>query len=453
MYAQFIQAIKWNTGGIILYKIILFVHQTILYKVMPSKEYGIVGALFSTIYFLIPFSNCGFDYTILSFFEKKRSVEISKFVFVNYFYRVCTILGIISVLILILQLNPSLPANLIAPALILFFFESIKQSLKTHAHILHVNKEIALVENLSLIGYVTAVWGYFLWTGTITLLALVVPFAITSSIETLSIVRFLLTAYKKLPEEKSTMMRIDQRLFFKESLFNYINQLAKALYSPNFFIILVTFSLGFESAGYIKYVTTIIVFLYNIFYRSMHLSGGALLAGISKMSPTLIKKAFNKITAYYFQLLVIILIYFSAGLYLYAKQSETFKNSHTISMYAIVLLISLMSFIEYGTLTYETLFISQKQGRFLAHINFINIAVAFILSLSLLAQPIYFSQFNGLNLNAIALILLCLIKMSTTTYIIFKAYKIWNVSIHVTLDPNVFFIHLLIALTIISYFL
>jgi O-antigen/teichoic acid export membrane protein len=291
MNSQFIRAIKWNTAGIVLYKIMLFAHQTFLYGSIPQTDYGIVGTLFSTIYFLIPVSNFGFDYTILSFFVKSKSSEESSFVLQQYFYRVCAIAGMIAtttVLYFYFGMTELIPLPLFVVCATLFFFENLKHSLRTHAHIFHLNKKIAIFENISLVGYIAAIWGYYFLHESIPMMLLFLPLAISSIAESFFIALTLIKSYKKLPQSNSKEIKSHQQ-FFKESGFNYINQLAKAFYSPNFLIIFLAATIGFQKTGYIKFVTNIIIFLYTIFYRSIHMSGGALFASISKIPQQLVK--------------------------------------------------------------------------------------------------------------------------------------------------------------------
>ena len=445
MYAHLIRAIKWNTAGIILYKIILFTHQSFLFAFIPQTEYGILGTIFSTIYFLIPVTNFGFDYTLLSFFKKNRSPEETNFILKQYTYRVLTLLAVLGILsacfFYVDFIQTKIPLLLFVTSLALFFIESLKHSLLTYAHILHLNKKIALYENVSLVAYVVIVWAYILLYKTTSFSLFILPLAITSALETAFIGHALVSAYKELPQSapKDTPTT---RSFYHESFFNYINQLAKALFSPNFLIILLAATVGFHKTGYIKFVTTLIIFLYNIFNRSIQMSGGALLSSISHMPTTLIKKTFNTITNYYTQTLLIIAIYFSGLVYFYSQTRSIAESSNHLSVHALIILFCLISFIEYGTLTYETLFITQKYGRELAFINGINITGAVLIVLLSCFYP-----------HPIFLLFLCVLKIGTVGYTIYRAHQIWNVSVDFSINATTIIIHLALALSLTNYFL
>ena len=249
------------------------------------------------------------------------------------------------------------------------------------------------------------------------------------------------SAYKKLHNKKNDI-EIKQHDFFRESFFNYINQLAKALFSPNFLIIFLSATIGFYKTGYIKFITNIVIFLYTIFYRSIHMSGGALLSSISEMPSKLIAKTFNTITNYYIQILATLSIYFSGLLYLHFEKVTIPQQSDYFSMYAIIIMFCFISFLEYGTLTYETLFITQKQGKLLAKINSINI-IGVLLCIGL-------SFFYPTSLFLVAL---GIIKIGTTGYIMLGAYHIWKTSISVDLNVMNLLVHASIVLIAISYLL
>lgn len=436
MYAQFIRAIKWNTVGIIFYKIFLFAHQSLLFTYISQFNYGIIGALFSTIYFFIPLSNFGFDYTAIAFFKKRRSQQESSLIIHRYGQRIIALLGIMftaTCLQYYMQFN--IPWSLFFTCLGLFFFESIKQSLRTHAHIFHLNKKIAVVENICLLFYIATVWFFLLWVESTSLTVFFLPLLFFSIFEVAYIIFILYCAYTELPKESETEEPLS---FFKESGFNYVNQLSKAFFSPNFLILFLAITIGFYKTGYIKFITNIIIFLYTIFYRSIRMSGGALLSSISKMPKSLIKKTFNTITNYYAHILTITSFYFGGLLYYYSQKFAP----DSFATYMIILVFCFISFLEYGTLAYETLFITQKRGEELARINILNlVGVGLFLLLS------YFFP------HPLLLFLLCSLKMSTIAYTIFRASQIWHTSFYVSFNQTVIITHLSIVLFLLSYFL
>jgi hypothetical protein len=443
MLDQFFRAIKWNIASIILYKLILFLHQGFLFATIDQTEYGILGTIFSTIYFFVPVLNFGFDYTLFAFFKRNRSSEESSFILQQYLNRAVILLCIIAVASIMYLYRPAshnnMPTALFVTCLALFFIESIKHSLLTHAHIFHLSRQIALYENISLIAYITAVWSYVWINGETPRLLFFLPLLVVSTIEALCITRSLYSAYHQLPES-TPITNLTNRAFYKECGFNYINQLARALFSPNFLILSLAATVGFHKTGYIKFITTAIIFLYSVFHRSIQMSGGALLAGISHMPVALIKKTFNAMTTRYAHVILIAAVYFSALLYFYSQSKGFSGSADLFSTHTIIIFFCFISFMEYGTLTYETLFITQKHGRELAWINAANITAATVILPLLYWFP-----------NPLFLFCLCVFKIFTVGYIVFRARHIWDIDLSVDIQLETMIVHLAIALALVNY--
>ena len=106
--------------------------------------------------------------------------------------------------------------------------------------------------------------------------------AIISLLESILLTRTIFQFYKTLSQDDSHTATPKAFEIFKNQLINYSNQIAKALFSPNFFIIILACYLGLAKVGHIKLFTDIIVLLYMLLNRSFGLPAAALFSSVAK---------------------------------------------------------------------------------------------------------------------------------------------------------------------------
>ena len=93
MFAQFLQAIAWNTISLFFYKSILLIHQIALFSAISQQTYGIIGTIFAAMYLLIGLTNFGFEYSLFPFFSEYSTTKKAFSVIIKqYCYRLFTIL-------------------------------------------------------------------------------------------------------------------------------------------------------------------------------------------------------------------------------------------------------------------------------------------------------------------------------------------------------------------------
>lgn len=435
MYKNFISAITWNSINVFLYKAILLLHQIVLFYFIPHELYGVSGTIFAALYLLIGCTNFGFEYSLFTFFahyvKSKQNMRHLMYQCILKFLTTCTVAYVVFKLTQPISETQTayffmyqFPINLMPYLLAIFIAESIRKYLETIAQLAFLNKKITLIQVTMISTYVVLFWSSYAIYGNITLKTIFIPMVIVSCIEVLWTIKTLNSWYKTIPNQSSTQQdcTISLTYMIKEQTYNYINQLSKNLFSPNFLMVLIAYQIGMQQTGKIRFFTNIITLLYMLLNRSVAIPSGALFSSVNHDSFSKTKQLFLTITNAYIQLLyaLAIIIVTTTLNQLIIQQSE----SQTIYF---VLLFILAGFIEYITITYEKLYIVQHKTHQLAIINACS-AIAFIAIIS--TTPLSSSLF---------LLPMCCIRISTTYLIGLYAYKKWDIRPQMLISIKTFF--------------
>lgn len=441
MYKNFIAAITWNSINIFIYKAILLIHQIVLFYFISSDLYGVSGTIFAALYLLIGCTNFGFEYSLFTFFSHyvKSKQNITYLVY-QCLLKFLTTCGVASIVYLLVQPTPGtqtayffmyqFPINLMPYLLSIFIAESIRKYLETIAQLAFLNKKITIIQTTMIAAYVILFWSFYMITGTITLKTIFIPMVIVSCSEVIWILNVLYRWYQTIPEKSQPEQEhaIPFAHMIKEQAFNYINQLSKNLFSPNFLMVLIAYQIGMQQTGKIRFFTNIITLLYMLLNRSVAIPSGALFSSINQESFLKTKQLFLKITNAYIQLLytLAIVIGITTMNQLLKQQSE----SQTIYF---VLLFILAGFIEYITITYEKLYIVQHKTHQLA---IINASSALVFVAIMYTHPLSTSLF---------LLPMCCIRVITTYLIGLYAYKKWDIRPQMMVSKTALFCGLISA--------
>lgn len=430
MNIQFLHAILWNTINVFLYKILLQTHQVCLFYIISKELFGVSGAMFSSIYLAISMTNFGFDYSLFSFYQQysssqKQFQKLIKQYFVRFFITIGIIFSCFIFRDFLLHFEAinffvkNIPYALLPFIASIFITESLKKSLETLAQLSFLNKSITILEISTIVSYLTIVWCLYFIRGTIDLYGIFIPMMITSFVELLLLIKRLYSFYKTLPTEgepeKNSAKHSSLSTIISNQLVNYINQITKSLFSPNFLILFLAYRLGMVKAGYIKLFTDIIILLYMLLNRCVGTPSGALLSRLPQgtiLDQETIKQTFLKITNVYIQLLYALAITITSAIAPCFLKSSCFHPTVTIN----ILLFILAGFIEYLFITYEKMFITQNASKSLALIN--------SMSATCLMLSMYYSSTSGHQLILLPIII---IRLTTVAFVAFVAYKKWAI--------------------------
>ena len=431
MNILFLNAILWNTINVFLYKILLQTHQVCLFYIISKELFGISGTIFSSVYFFISMTNFGFDYSLFSFYQQYSSSQqqfrklINQYL-VRFFVTLIIVLGCFVFRDFLAQFGAinffvkNIPPALLPCIASIFVTESLKKSLETLAQLSFLNKSITILEISTIVSYLSVVWCLYFIRGTIDLYGIFIPMMLTSFVELMLLIKRLHSFYKSLPIKNELADKSPHHSsIISNQLVNYINQITKSLFSPNFLILFLAYRLGMVKAGYIKLFTDIIILLYMLLNRCVGTPSGALLSRLPQgtiLDQQAIKQAFLKITNAYIQLLYALAITIAAAIAPCFLKSSCFHPTVTIN----ILLFILAGFIEYIFITYEKMFITQKASKSLALINAIS-------ATCLIASINYFSNTSNLQSSQLTLLPIIIIRFVTVGTVALVAYKKWSI--------------------------
>lgn len=442
IFPLFIQALTWNAAGALLYKFLLLAYQYFLFQTISTELYGKVGTIFSGIFFLISITNFGFEYTFFPLFEKLSNSKKHAALFFQY----CYIRIFISMLVggafllcayyipyvfgFLQPIIQSIPHSLLLICAGIIIAESIKKSCIVIMQLSFQNKISSSLEVGSLLLYIGIICFYYYWYQIITISILLKTLFITTILETFGCIFYIKSWYNSLPEGKNPL-EFPKNIIFHEQLYNYINQLIKAIFSPNFLLLLASMQLGFYKVGIVKLLTEVIGFLYMFFHKTVALAAGATFIHLHKDKNQAIPALFSQITTIYS--IIVQLLVWSCCILQYFLQSYEFPEQNFV-----IFMILFISMLEYMMLPYEKLFITKSAAKALMLCNILS-----ILTYCIIIKSGYISSI---------FILPILFFIRYVTFISYALYikKYWHIQTNVQVWIPIHIAALIIAL--FSYF-
>lgn len=446
MYYKFIKALRWNTTAAFLYKTGLLLHQIALYSIVSQRFYGLTGTIFAIIYLTISLTNFGFEYTLLPFFAQATK---SKNQFQQILYHLAArviMVGIISLFFYAFLLHAPYTCiknitSQCSPLVLgimscIFFIESIKKSVNTIMQLAFMNQAIATAEIAMLGSYIAMVWITYSIQKIVSLYTLLIPLLITASAELCFFLLLLIRFYKKLPDVPGKITKIPFLVLMQQRFYNFINQLTKTFFSPNFMILILATLFGFQKVGSIKVFTNTIALIYTFLNRTFGITSGATFSANRHLKQQDFQNLFIKITNNYFQALFVIAVA-CVG---YISYYTTIVNS-TNAIMIQVMPFFVISFLEYLVLTYEQLFLAKQAALQLAMINAINLIVlAIVVSYSL-----------TMHMNK-ALFILLGMRVCSVAAISYTAFYLWNIKPKFSIDKTILCIGLILTCMLFIFF-
>lgn len=422
MHKIFIQAFAFNSSTAFIYKILLLVHQIILYSIIPKSLYGIQSSMFAAIYTAIAITNFGFEESLLPFFSIYSQSKQQFMQAIRHFMGHIISLTCITYIFYLTFIYSSgaflhniqgyCNKNIIFITLAIFFIESIKKSTVAMMQLAFFNKQIAYAEISMLLSYLATVWGLYTIYKNITITTIFIPMLITSSLELLYLGYYLIQFYQQLPDAVAAPY-IPFKVLFQERFYNYINQIIKTVYSPNSMTIFFAYLFGFQQAATIKFYTTIITLLHTCITKSIGVTSGAALAAMKGSPLPIIQQFFQDLTTRYVQFLLILSI-----ILISIVGHAWYIDMITIEMAGHIMIFFSISFLEHVTITYDQLFISHHKASLLAYINATGLFSILTLTMLYRYQAISLPSYIGM---------IILIKLCCLIFIVYQANKHWTI--------------------------
>jgi len=163
---KFHKGFRWNLVGSIIYEILKTLHYFLLLRFLQTPVYGLIGSMFSIIYFTTKLADVGTTYSLPPFFHLFfKSKNNFKRLFFKYFLLPQAPIILLSSFIatffyyqkfLTTQTPPYL---FILPTLIIL--ETLRSFLRYFLHFAFQSKTIIFIELTSFIGYLASIWVLF----------------------------------------------------------------------------------------------------------------------------------------------------------------------------------------------------------------------------------------------------------------------------------------------------
>lgn len=290
LYPRFLSGLRWNTLESVVYHAIFIAHQSMLYHILPIKEYGLIGTIFSGIYLVVACANLGLDVVIMSFFDQiSRSKRNAFHLFIlpllaQIILYIVVAGGIIQVISLFLPQAEwyAFGRVQLLTFILLIALEGTKRSLRVALHLIFRNQVTALVELAHIIAYATSIWGFYLIFKTIPIQLIFMSLAVISLLANSILGLYLYQWYATLPEDDVSTVSLPNWL--RSRLLATCYQVSHALVSPNALVTASAALQGLAWTGNLKFISSIIHTMSTIVYKSVGASSQALFAALKNDS-------------------------------------------------------------------------------------------------------------------------------------------------------------------------
>jgi hypothetical protein len=256
LHALFVRGTRWGAYETVSFNLLLTLHTALLFMVMPTESYGILGILLSCVYMIAAVATMGNDITtgiILSTIPSTRSIIctlVSHAIHAFILSAACVIMLCIRYHALFLHTY----VVLFLLGISLLITEISRKSIKSILLATHHFKLVAHTEIASIILYMLFVWSLYMSGYCLTSMSLVMPLLFCSCITNGVLGSMLYRLYKKAPRGTWPPVREICRLKMRASL----SGITHFLFSGNCMVPLAATFLGTTHAGGMKLASSII---------------------------------------------------------------------------------------------------------------------------------------------------------------------------------------------------
>jgi len=379
IYKNLSYSLKWLTFESITYQMILLAHQLMLFKVSSYKLYGAMGALFSTVYFVVPIISFSLESSLSPFFKKiTQSKKTFRSLFIVQMLPTLLFIALAATLFIIFknilqsyQSSFTVSYSFIVVILLLILSESIKKVLRGILYLAFKNKINASIEILSILTYITTIWIYYFVTNTITLHIIFIPMLATSLIATSILSFFVYNFYKTIPSGPKITQKAPILKVLQCRVFNFINQFTHNMFSGNFLIPFFALQFGLGQAGIFKLVSHISYGATSLMRKIFGWTSDAALAQTKDLAPKYKQYVFSAITQRLNHFLYAIGIFLVINIGKIVKCSNA-NNPHT--HWPLIVFFLIITFSENLFIAYEKFYIAEEKNHYITFFNLLSIA-------------------------------------------------------------------------------
>lgn len=445
-YTQFLASIRWNSLEALIYQALLIANQALLFYILDSSAYGLVGILFSLVYLVVAITNMGLDLSLGPLFSSlnRDQITVKRILLPHLLLQPCIItLVIIGGLILyitgsthLIPNSHSLSSALYVILTLLMYTESIKKTLRVLLHLIFLSRITALLEIATIALYVGFITLSYLLGWQLTPIAIFAPLLILSSIGTaiLSIVAY--RWYATLPKKNGVYYNELNHRMIKNRMWNYGIQLGHALFSGNFLISLFGIQFGLAQAGVAKFANSIAHGIATIARKIFDTTSGSYLSHVKEQDTHSKHAVFATISTHINQLLYSIIL----GMCIIGPRLWQLQTTASIQASILIILLGAVHIFELFYMAYEKFFINEEKSLYLI--------ISYGIPTALVGMVYWLSP--SLSIYALLIILL-LARILTFIILSTLSLFLWNLRPTLHAKPKYLAYSLLASLTILFF--
>lgn len=413
--SYFYFGIKWNSLEVIVYNILLILHQTILFYACKCSTFGLIATVFSSIYLSITIFNLGLDKSLTTFF---KTISNNKESFISIFIKQALVQFLIILFFVILFFyfrfkiyNFNLLTNSETLLIIgIFISESFRKTFKSLAQLAFLNNLTAILEIFAVLVYISVFWSMYYVQGYACLETALAPLFLESFLSLIILALILKKFYKNLSQKSHSSKKIS----LKEILFNRINifanQITSLLFSSNFLLPITAFRFGLDTVGLLQISKSTINFLYLLLEKAFGITSGSLLTRVKYDSIDIKQENYNlSVKSLYQAIAIIFIIAIALSPFVFLFLLKSFKTLTVLQAYLFAFaVLSNTLFIPQ-----EQLLLVEEKIYYLMYLNLLN-------ALILLTALLYFS----LSFSLILFFFLRIIVLNIISRLIYFKLKI-----------------------------
>ncbi len=436
---QFHRNLRWALTGSIFYELLKFIHCILLFKLLPTATYGIIGSIFSLSYLTTYLVDLGATNSIPPFLHlAMQSKQNFKQFLITYSllpHLPFIIIGALTTALFATQRFSQTPFWWIIFLLILF--EATRSFLRLLLYTTFHAKRIVITELSLFIIYLASIWiPYFTFHPHLSPNHIFIPHVIDSIACVTIFIIFIRRYYKTLPRD--TMSHFPPsfaKRLISTRLFNYLLRIGRNIFTSNFLTPLFALKFDLGSAGIFYLVSMGISAIQAIVKASINYSGNALLANIKESGQLAKKEAFSVLS----QKLIIVI---APVIILVVGNITTIAHlgmQYNITMYglSLALLYLLISFSEFFFILYEQFYIIEESAQKLCFFKLLEFVIFYgLITSSTITSPIA------------TLIGLIIIRIISFFIIATNAFYLWKVKLNFKTNYWYLLIWIIISLVI-----
>jgi hypothetical protein len=362
---RYLHSFRWTLVGSIVYESIKTIHYALLFYLMDTSLYGIIGSLFAGIYLTAKIADFGNSYTISPFYRSMTASKSSlrQILLKSYFLPQLPILVAATIISSVLYSKNLLQYHqsfyfFIFPTIIVL--ETARSFLRYFLHTAFKSKNVVRLEVALFAVYVFSIWlPYLCFNIPLSANLILIPHIFDSTIAVAVFSWMILRLYSRLEDQPTSppQPNLKSRIL-KARSFNFFLRISRDLFTSHFLTPFFATMFGFKQAGIFFFVGTVVTSIQSIVKAVISYPGGALLASLKNCCAESKREAFQTLSSK----LMYVIFPIAAIFIINYKSVICFKNLNSITDTTVVflLLYSIIMLIEFFFILYEQFFILEE---------------------------------------------------------------------------------------------